>query len=387
MIKENGVTLVSLVVTIIILIILAGVSINAILGENGIITIAKQAKENIQQAQIAEQIKLNELYMQISDEDNNIGESEQGSQAVGNATEEQVLEGVTFSNSKATGLTGSMPNNGGIKTSIEIGKTYTIPKGYHNGEGTITTILEDESLNSGQGSDMATTVQVGDFVNYSVGQWTQEDINKLGDLYETGGALPSSDMKFGGFKVGDSKDQSINIGDLSNVYSGGWRVFRIEGGLVQLIHAGTPEAFYYTGGNYNAYISVYLLSGRRSAFNTKDKSEGLSTRDWTMYENLMYAKPNTATCVRQYEICSLTGSTAATNNDLRTIGVPYWVPDTYGAYAQSMRSFNSNGALDGGNSECFGIRPIVTLKSGIRVISNSGDETHTTPETAWNLIR
>ena len=66
MIKNNkGITIVALVVTIIILIILAGISINMALGEEGIITIAKKAKENIEFAQIDEQIKLNELYSQL----------------------------------------------------------------------------------------------------------------------------------------------------------------------------------------------------------------------------------------------------------------------------------------------------------------------------------
>ena len=43
--KEEGITLVALVVTIIILIILAGISLNMILGENGIIGKTKTAKE------------------------------------------------------------------------------------------------------------------------------------------------------------------------------------------------------------------------------------------------------------------------------------------------------------------------------------------------------
>jgi len=76
--KQNAITLVSVVVTIIILIILAGISINAILGENGIITIAKQAKENMQLAQEKEQTKLNELYTQMVAEAGNTG-SEGGS--------------------------------------------------------------------------------------------------------------------------------------------------------------------------------------------------------------------------------------------------------------------------------------------------------------------
>ena len=66
--KERGITLVSLVVTIIILIILAGVSINLILGENGIITKAKEAKTKTEQAKLNEEIALNELYTQLEAE-------------------------------------------------------------------------------------------------------------------------------------------------------------------------------------------------------------------------------------------------------------------------------------------------------------------------------
>ena len=42
--KEKGITLVALVVTIVVLLILAGVSINLVLGENGLINKAKEAK-------------------------------------------------------------------------------------------------------------------------------------------------------------------------------------------------------------------------------------------------------------------------------------------------------------------------------------------------------
>jgi len=66
--KNKGITLVSLVVTIIILIILAGVSINLTVGEDGIITMAKRAKENMEIAQIEEETKLNELYAQMESE-------------------------------------------------------------------------------------------------------------------------------------------------------------------------------------------------------------------------------------------------------------------------------------------------------------------------------
>lgn len=71
--KQNGVTLIALVVTIIVLIILAGISINLILGDNGIITIAKKAKENTELAKIEEETELNELYAQLETEGSNSG--------------------------------------------------------------------------------------------------------------------------------------------------------------------------------------------------------------------------------------------------------------------------------------------------------------------------
>jgi len=72
--NNKGITLVSLVVTIIVLIILATISINALLGENGIIKIAKQAKENIELSQEKEQTELNELYTQVVSEGETSGE-------------------------------------------------------------------------------------------------------------------------------------------------------------------------------------------------------------------------------------------------------------------------------------------------------------------------
>ena len=71
--NQKGVTIVALVVTIIVLIILAGLSIKLLLGDNGIIEIAKKAKENTELAKIEEEKDLNELYDQLSIESSNSG--------------------------------------------------------------------------------------------------------------------------------------------------------------------------------------------------------------------------------------------------------------------------------------------------------------------------
>lgn len=61
------------------------------------------------------------------------------SAAVGNASAADVLKGCTFSNSSASGLTGTMPNKGAVSGTITTsGGTYTIPEGYHNGSGKVT---------------------------------------------------------------------------------------------------------------------------------------------------------------------------------------------------------------------------------------------------------
>jgi len=67
--NDKGITLIALVITIIILIILAGVSISIVFDEDGIINKAKQAAENMELAQAEEQELLNE----VTDKLDNIG--------------------------------------------------------------------------------------------------------------------------------------------------------------------------------------------------------------------------------------------------------------------------------------------------------------------------
>ena len=62
--SKNGITLIALIITIIVLIILAGISIAVLTGEDGLITKAKQGAQNYQNAAIEEQQALNTIYAQ-----------------------------------------------------------------------------------------------------------------------------------------------------------------------------------------------------------------------------------------------------------------------------------------------------------------------------------
>ena len=65
--KQRGITLLALVITIIIMLILAGVTINAMTGDNGLLSRAKQAKTEQLKAQAEESIKT--AIMEIQTED------------------------------------------------------------------------------------------------------------------------------------------------------------------------------------------------------------------------------------------------------------------------------------------------------------------------------
>lgn len=74
---EKGITLIALVITVIILIILATVTINVVLGEDGLISRAQEAKQLTEQATIKEQQELNGImseFTNIMEEDSNIPE-------------------------------------------------------------------------------------------------------------------------------------------------------------------------------------------------------------------------------------------------------------------------------------------------------------------------
>ena len=63
--KNNGITLIALIVTIVVLIIIAGVALNIALGENGIFTKAKQAADTYQNAAANEAKELEETYKEL----------------------------------------------------------------------------------------------------------------------------------------------------------------------------------------------------------------------------------------------------------------------------------------------------------------------------------
>ena len=87
--NNKGITLVALVVTIVVLLILAGVSINLVLGDNGIIAKAKEAQRKSAEASQNDLISMNELAQQLEEQINgSAGGSGAGTKVPAEATAE-----------------------------------------------------------------------------------------------------------------------------------------------------------------------------------------------------------------------------------------------------------------------------------------------------------
>ncbi len=73
--ETNGITLIALVVTIVVLLILAGVSINMVLGQNGIVTKAKDARDKTEQAKQNDLASMDQFVKDMDDILNDNGTS------------------------------------------------------------------------------------------------------------------------------------------------------------------------------------------------------------------------------------------------------------------------------------------------------------------------
>mgnify|MGYP003432484208 CR=1 FL=1 len=94
--NQTGITLIALVVTIVVLLILAGVSLNAIFSENGIINRAKDAQNKMDQATQNDLAQLDELDSWLENQVNGV---EKGAKIISftiNSTTYQAEEGMTW---------------------------------------------------------------------------------------------------------------------------------------------------------------------------------------------------------------------------------------------------------------------------------------------------
>ncbi len=364
--QEKGITLIALIITIVVLLILAGITIANITGGEGIIEQASTKKDD---ATIANEKQILSNAVITASNESKFGEINE------NNLRDALKDNIT----EIKGIT----ENGPWKvTSSKSGINYLIKQNYE--------VIQFPE-NTGTGTEMG--IQIGDFVNYKAGNWTQQDLEKLGVKFDSTGNITdygpiymgedlfsdtANRFKFGGFtndinkvidkKITNSKDESINVYSSSNgssdgIFSGGWRVLnKNDDGSINIVHAGTPEGFWH--------------------YNQANKSlQIFNDRDWSMYEDNLYCISGTARLLKKEEIEAI-----PQNNSLRKNGNYYYLPLFYNS--GGLYYVNNSGYLGGWVLYALGIRPVVTLKAEC-LFQNVNDEnttTHNTQETAWNLV-
>ena len=252
--KNQGITLIALVVTIIVLLILAGITIAMLTGQNGILNRATEAKDSTGTAQVDEEVKLSV--------------AEALSNGLGTMTEENLRkaldENVGAGNYE---LTGDTTNGWTIKAGD---KTYNI---------------------SGNGS-----ISGGD----NTGGNTSEDNNTTG-----GGNTAGDNTTSGGTTGGNTGDKTEEVDETlyiddsyvdynvsyTDIYTGtkytnltGWRVLnKVDNGdgtsNLDIISTGIPAGVYYnfcyiksttyspwagTADDITKYVSRYYTSGSKT---------------------------------------------------------------------------------------------------------------------------
>ena len=240
-------------------------------------------------------------------------------------------------------------------------------------------------------------------VRYDAGDWTEEEIQALQikSLYNINKSKTASNtaglnFTFGGFTYeGDttnasdiasgniitSRNQSVTPqrGWGTPKYSG-WQILesKEENGktyVTKITHAGSPENFvyYYTKSDDNKRVE-YILSGgqRQTVYST------YQARDWNMYKDKTLDKNGYISDVHAMtydEAYKITGNTSSTTG-MRNTGAYYWLASAYQNYNNrgSVWSMNYSGGISNYNDYCWGVRPVVTLTSGVYVKSGTGTE-------------
>ena len=271
------------------------------------------------------------------------------------------------------------------------GKYTFIVTGTYNGK----TIEEEKEVIVNQYMSAQGVVQ------YDAGDWTEEEINELKSkkLYninkkKIANTTTGLNFTFGGFTYkGDTENASdiasgniITSRNQSVTPQGGWGTPKYSGWQIleskeengktyvtKITHAGSPENFvyYYTKSDDNKRVE-YILSGgqRQTDYGT------YQARDWNMYKDKTLEKNGYISDVHAMtydEAYKITGNTSSTTG-MRNTEAYYLLASAFTSNNVSIWRVGSDGEIYRSGAFCLGVRPVVSLTSGVYIKSGIGTE-------------
>lgn len=173
--KSNGITLVALVVTIVVLLILAGVSINVMVGDNGIITKSKAIRSNIEKAEAEGQSKIDSLQQAEYTEDGTVILNDENAPTINSM---EVTDVTSTSFTVIVNVTETGSGLAKIEYSIDDGEHYITPN-YNQArsytfedlnvgfeEYKVKVKVTDVNNNSSTASTIVKSAKTGDYILY-----------------------------------------------------------------------------------------------------------------------------------------------------------------------------------------------------------------------------
>ena len=164
--------------------------------------------------------------------------------------------------------------------------------------------------------------------------------------------------KYEGWQVLESEEKTVN---------GEKRIY-----IKSIVHAGAPENFvYYYIQDNEAYRAEYILSNGKRKNSRLTSYIPTKTRNWDKYKDQSKLDLiDSVRCMTYDDAYKITNSTSSTNDSRRNTGARYWLGST--DHASYLWDVNNNGAIDRFRDYCLGVRPVVSLKSGVYVVSGTG---------------
>ncbi len=330
--NEVGITLIALIITIIVLLILAGVTINLTLGENGIFRTAEMAGKN---------------YME-----------EQDRELAGLADFENMIDNII-------GGTGS---SSGTDTPDAPGTTY---------------------------ETLASIAEPGDYVKYNAGVSTvgNNGIVTFRVLYndDTYGLQIISDKNIEQVTLGTASTNNLSAFQASmNDYNNAIATLNKK---AEYYATSSPHAI---DGRCVGSVPTIGVDGKFNAKNAEVEGTYSIPEEWTLPSG--WSSRDTG-CQKITEKNYTTDQTEMQANNIWTTGEAYWLASrAVGSYSSICSFFvrfvntsgnlyyydslcyvNSDGSADG-NALDWGLRPVISLKSDVKVVAGDGSSEATAYE-------
>lgn len=354
--NKSGITLIALIITIIVLLILAGISISLVVGDNGVLTQAKNSSDASKIGQMQESLQIATSDVQTGYFGKTAGDSS-----------------VTFNEEVNYGTLSTALNNQGYKLLVKGGdddkklvtgnrpfpSSVTTPASFYISDGTKGIVVNINKTPEGTSLNIDYEKKDGKIVLVDAkpvdGVLTDEICNwvSVGDYID--------------IKVPYTNQQGGSVTYTAN----GWRVLKVNKttGVVTLISTAQPLQFRHSGSpTEDSLEELEKISSQTLDVNPSCtrgfRSNGFSTH--TVYS--LFSNTNIFGGISipvRADISELDMS-----DDLRTTGQYYWLKEK--ASDSSLYRVGTDSVIDHDYDHTCGVRTIVTLKAGLTIMDGAG---------------